>query len=76
MLRSAGDGSDDAISSLSKDEIKVLRQEYKELHQKYWQQHTKLSTRNNVLETLEEDIYFFETRSNEERSYPGFPRKK
>ena len=76
MLRSAGDGSDDAVSSLSKDEIKELRQEYKELHQEYRQQHTKLSTRNNVLETLEEDIYFFETRSNEEDEVTRVSRER
>ena len=72
MLRSAGDDNDDTVASLSKEEIKELRQEYKELNQKYRQQHTKLSTRENILETLEEDIYFFETRSTEEDELPGF----
>ena len=76
MLRSAGDGSDDAVSSLSKDEIKELRQEYKELHQEYRQQHTKLSTRNNVLQTLEEDIYFLKLDRTRKTKLPGFPEKE
>ena len=57
-----GDVSEDdgsTTSQLSKDEIRELRKEYREIKRKYRQEFTRLSTRNKLIDDLNDDLSYF-----------------